>query len=590
MKAIFKYVCYGVLSMSLASCDGLLDKEPLDKYTADDVWNNVNLAQGFIYNVYNSVLPELLITPLEQDKRFQGLGGDDFTDNVLMYNAQTIALNTIDVYFDAGWATNNNNVGKENSFEVIRDCNLIIENVAKSEEIEESQKPGLIAQGKLLRALMYWNKARMFGKYVVVDKVLSPGDELQLPRTATIKDTYDFILKDLQEAADDLPLAEDVKTGHLTKGVAYAFLAEVALHGAAYIEEGKTDYWLLAKQASEDLFDLSYELEDDYAGLFSDYDVALSSKEIILTRLRHIDVTKGIITTMQGIIPNMEFARTKGVPALNESFRGWSMVWPTCDLIDDYLVNDTTGEAVRWYESSYYQAWENGAKAPESLIKAIYNEHRDARFESSIMHDDSKINVNTLRVRDGGNMDPYMSLKGTGRSTRTGYWVRKGLYHINAYVPGINTNYHQNIARLGRSYLNYAEVMLRLGEVSKAIEYINKTRVTHGQLPPLDPDLSAEEAWKWYKIERRVELFFENDRYWSLLRWGKEDGLDVIPELNKKNWRYFNIKADGNDYEWKNVWLGVEAHQRSFSKRRYLYPVPHGERILNEKYDQNPDW
>ena len=74
----------------------------------------------------------------------------------------------VDKYFDAGWAKNNSYyyygsapLGrkapiKQNSFEVIRDCNLIIEKVAASSGISEIEKPGLIAQGKMLRALIYY--------------------------------------------------------------------------------------------------------------------------------------------------------------------------------------------------------------------------------------------------------------------------------------------------------------------------------------------------------------------------------------------------------------------------------------------------
>lgn len=93
------------------------------------------------------------------------------------------------------------------------------------------------------------------------------------------------------------------------------------------------------------------------------------------------------------------------------------------------------------------------------------------------------------------------------------------------------TNYHYTLLRLGRSYLNYAEIKLRQGDKETAIDYINKTRVTHGGLPELQKSLSLEDTWKEYKRERRIELVSEGDRYWSVLRWGKADGLEVVPEL-----------------------------------------------------------
>ena len=586
--------------MFFSCSDDLLDTQPLDKYTEADVWNDTNLAQGFIYNTYNSVLPELLVNPEDPDPKGGGAGNDDFTDNTVLVNSNKIALDLVDQFYDAGWAKNNSYyfygrapLGlkapiKKNSFEVIRDCNLIIEKVAASTGISEGEKPRLIAQGKMLRALIYYSKARLFGKYVIVDKVLTPDDNLKLPRTKTIKETYDFIINDLQEAAADLPAAGKAQAGQLTKGAAYAMLAEIALHGAAYIENGKQEYYQISKKASEDLFALGYALDTDYAAIFNNYDKALSSSEIILGLFTNVDATLCVLTPMQRIVPNMEVAKTDGAPKLNESFLGWTTAMPSTDLVDDYLVADTDGVAKKWDQTSYYQDF---LANDGYLSEAIYNEHRDARFYASIVHDSSQLFTNTITMRKGGNMHFEESTKGTGASTISGYFIRKGIYpDLEGYKAVNFTNYHQSITRLGRAYLNYAEVMLRLNDADVAIEYINKTRSTHGQLPELTSGLSPDEVWEWYKIERRVELFFENDRYWSLLRWGKEAGGAVISELNDKQYSFFEIAADGKSFEFKPAVLKASNQKKRFSTKRYLFPVPENERILNETLDQNPGW
>lgn len=598
MKKILLYIVLTTSMLMHYSCsDDLLDTKPLDKFTSIDVWNDVNLAQGFIYTTYASVIPELYVNPGDPQTRFGGVGNDDYTDNVLTRRSIKVARDLIDKYFDAGWATNNSyywynkapsgnkNPIKKNSFEVIRDCNLIIEEVTKSEGIAEVDKPALIAQGKMLRALIYYTKARLFGKYVIVDKVLTQEDELKLARTSTIKETYDFIIKDLQEAAVDLP--GEAGSGHLTKGAAYAMLAEISLHGAAYIESGKEDYYQISKKASEDLFALGYSLEDDYESLFNDYDTGLNSNEMILGLYKHADATWYQMTLMQGIVPNMEPAKTTGTPALKEPFLGWTEIWPSCSLVDDYLVADIDGVAKKWNETSYYQDFvTNGGY----VSHAIYNEHRDARFFASIVQDSSQLFANTVTTRIGGNLHYAESTKGTNRATPSGYYMRKGIYDVDDFKAIVNTNYHQSITRLGRAYLNYAEVLLRLNNTALAIEYINKTRTTHGKLPALATGLSLDEAWKYYKIERRVELFFENDRYWSLLRWGKEDGGGVISELNDTKHTFFEIAADGKSFEVKDVFLSAANHEKRFSTKRYLFPVPQKERDLNELLDQNPGW
>ncbi|WP_066627001.1 RagB/SusD family nutrient uptake outer membrane protein [Labilibacter marinus] len=589
-------VMVGLLHISCS--DDLLNTKPLDKYTELDVWNDANLAQGFIYNTYTSVIPELLVNPNDPDRKFGGVGSDYSTDNMLTAKSDIVSRDLMDKYYDAGWAKNNSyywfggaplgrkNPIKEKSFEVIRDCNLIIEKVSASNGIADVDKPALIAQGKMLRALIYYTKARLFGKYVIVDKVLTPEDDLKLPRSSTIKETYDFIVKDLQEAAADLPVAGDKNKGQLTQGAAYAMLAEIALQGAAYIESGKNEYYQIAKKASEDLFALGYGLDDNYEALFNNYANALTSSEIILAQYKHVDATMFILTPMQGLVPNMEVAKTTGTPKLNESFLGWTKCWPSFDMVEAYLAIDTDGTAKKWNETTYYQDFmTNGGY----VSKAIHG-HRDARLKASIVLDSTKYFSNTITMRLGGNMHYKESNKGINMSTPSGFFTKKGIYDVENFKAKVNTNYHHCITRLGRAYLNYAEVMLRLNEPGVATEYLNKTRTTHGQLPALADGLAIDEVWKWYKIERRVELFMENDRYWSLLRWGKEAGGGIIPELNNVKHKFFEISADGKSFEIKDLEIHASNQESRFTEKRYLFPVPEKERELNDLYDQNPGW
>ena len=163
------------------------------------------------------------------DVTINGAANDDYSDNIIIStnNVVTIIKDQMTPDKDYRWST---------AFPLIRQANLIIENVGKS-DFPDNIKKEMIAEGKMLRAMIYFNKARLFGKFVLIDKVLTPEDELQLGRSKTIKETYDFILKDLKDAASGLP--ENAENGYFTKGAALALKAEVALHGASYIETGK---------------------------------------------------------------------------------------------------------------------------------------------------------------------------------------------------------------------------------------------------------------------------------------------------------------------------------------------------------------
>lgn len=577
MKKIILYILIAFWGVLIFSCNDLiLDTQPLDKFSELDVWNDVNLAQGFVYSTYSSVMINMVRNP-QDGWPYVGAGNDDFTDNITISGNNIVAKDQMDKYFDAGWY----------AFSIIRQCNLIIEKVNESDEINENDKKHLIAQGKMLRALIYFSRARLFGKYIIVDKVLTTDDELELPRTSTIKETYDFILNDLgDDVIDGLPTTAEA--GALTKGAALALKAEVALHGAAYIETGKSDYYKIAKDASEELFALGvYELDNNYKDLFNNYDHALGSNEIILALYKNNENTSFADTPMQFIVPNCDENKNHEwvTPKLVESFEGWAGRWPSNDLVNDYLVVDSDGAAKKWDETSYYDDFmDNGGY----VSKAIYA-NRDKRFYASIVYDSTMYFNNLVTIRKGGNMHWESNRDGNWSMTHSGYYFRKGVYESTKLWYSDKTPYHQIILRLGRSYLNYAEVMLRMGEYETAIDYINKTRTVHGGLPPLEYGMSPAEVWEYYNIERRVDLFYENDRYWTLLREGKEAGDIVIPELNSGQ-TAFEIGEDGRSFEVIPLPISKSENERVFSVRRYLFPVPENERLLNDKLDQNPGW
>ncbi|MDL2255103.1 RagB/SusD family nutrient uptake outer membrane protein [Parabacteroides sp. OttesenSCG-928-K15] len=568
MNRYKNYILTALFIFSLIACSDVLDKGPLDKYSENDIWNDADLTQAFIYKTLKNTTDKLIM----QDK---------WTDNSFIQEASSsTAVNKeqIDRYHDAGWDV----------YADIRRCNMILLRVPESPNLLDKEKEYFIAQAKAMRAIIYFSRARLFGKLMIVDRILDPEEEMEFPRTSTIKETYDFILKDLQEAAPGLPVSLNSQQGMLTRGAAYAFLAEAALHGAAYIESGKETYYDIAKEASENLFSLGvYELDNNYQSMFNEFNHSLNSKEIILAQWRHETNTNFAGTWMQELIPNTD--NTKNIeaawPKFVEEFAGWPQSFPSVDLVADYLVVDEDGKAKDWDKTSYYQDFlENGGSVSDAIYK-----NRDNRFYASVVYDSTAFFKNMVTTRINGNLHWRSNAGGDWGMTKTGYLYRKCVYEAKRLLNSESTYYHYTLMRLGRAYLNYAEVMLRKGDLNKAVEYINKTRVGHGGLPALSGTLSAEEVWKEYKRERRLELLQEGDRYWSLLRWGKADGLDTIEELNKVHLA-IEIAEDGQSFEIITPEFKVSDNERLFTNKRYLFPVPQAQIDLNPSLDQNPGW
>lgn len=568
MKQIKNILAITILSVCGISCNDILDKGPLDKYSENDIWSNTDLTQAFIYTTL-SKSAEMLITK------------DQWTDNSMIQedlDATNINKEQIDRYHDAGW----------NKYEDIRRCNMILTKVEESDNFLPKEKSYFIAQAKMMRAMIYFSRARLFGKLMIVDRIIDPNEDMTFPRTKTIKETYDFIIKDLKEAIPDLPEKLNNQQGMLTKGAGYALLSEVALHGASYIESGQDEYYKIAKQSCEDLFALGlYELDEDYENMFNNFNHALSSKEIILAHWRHEDNTKFQDTWMQGLglCTNNDKIIPEATPKFQDDFLSWPLSFPSVDLVNAYQVIDEDGTAKNWDETSYYKDF---AKNGGYVSNAIYK-NRDKRFYATVVQDSAKFFNSTITTRDKGNAHWNSNIYGNWGQTKTGYVYRKCMYETKRVYCEDPTCYHYVLLRLGRSYLNYAEVLLRQGNVSTAIEYINKTRVTHGGLPALKTNLSLTDAWKEYKRERRLELTMEGDRYWSLLRWGKAEKQEIVKELTIPQ-QAISISADGRSFEFIPIQFYVGENIRNFTSKRYLMPVPQKERDMNPSLDQNPGW
>lgn len=163
---------------------------------------------------------------------------------------------------------------------------------------------------------------------------------------------------------------------------------------------------------------------------------------------------------------------------------------------------------------------------------------------------------------------------------------RKYIYELDNTLPGyqILYNFRYILLRLGEASLNYAEALGRKGQIKEAVQFMNQTRVQHGGLPALPEDVTADVFWKNYKVERRVELVLEGDRYFSVIRWAKAENATKVPEFNK---RTSAIIIDGEDGTFEvtddrhgsstgsdKIFLGPNACTSRFRNlKQYLTPI-----------------
>lgn len=586
----------------LQGCNDFLDTKPSESYSEELVWSSRSTAEAFILQTYNDVIPKYTDFKTEDCLT---------TNSVYVYQGSPNAVREL---VDRGWDFGFGDFG------TVRRCNLIIEKVAAS-PIDEKSKTELIAEGKMLRAMTYYYQAKHTGRVIWVDRVLTEEDDFNLGLTSTIKESYDYILKDLDDAIAGLPT--ESKAGRLNKNAALALKSEVCLTAAAYTGEKA-----LFQQAIDAVDAIQgYTLDSNYEGMFNQ-DGAYSSPEIILARYRSKDNNTCGNTLMQEMIPNQNNDAIKNFgcsPVMKTDFifECWMSHAPSQNLVDNYLVIDRlTNQAVPWNESTQFKNSVNEvpvsdvadmAYDPKELVNGkgyvskdgtklnelVYG-NRDKRFYATIVYDSCLFYGETITMCQKGNLNRCSRVgnPGTSHMPLTNYMWRKSIYNVSPRpFVDVLTDYHYVVFRLGRVLMNKAEALLCQGKWQEAMNVINKTREVHGGLPASTATNLAE-AWIDYKRERNVELPLEGDYYWSLLRWGKygqeaNHGLaptSVIPELNCPA-TFSEISKDR-----QRMFVGqvqFTNDQREFRTRRYLFPIPQG--VINANpalsdADQNPEW
>lgn len=602
----------------LGSCD-VMDTKPFESYSEETVWGSKNTIDAFIFETYNTTVG--LFTGRAQC--------ESWTPNAIhsdLFNLDVFPLERIDRFYDAGFS----------QFGTLRRCNMIIEKSAQSSGLSEGQKKEVIAEGHMLRGLVYFNQAQRMGRFVPIQRVLSPDDTLDFktPLTESPAESYDLIINDFDRAIDGLP--EDSHSGRLNKYAALAYKSEAALQAYAYTKDNK--YLDMCIDASSQIIESGkYSLDAEYGDMF--LAKGKFSKEIILGYYRLSDNTNfDSFSELIEMVPNLkpdEVAAAKATPAFKnangQTFDGWATYFPTQELVDQYLVIDQTdGKAKMWNQTSQFtEAVENdlanlqsqgvgayntfGARVPnegdmqgsnargaimklagksrnsENLSEIMYK-NRDKRFYGTIIYDSCTWVHNELittcvlgnawagvRVASGASQDD------SWYTTATGYYWRKGVYEVSPRMYFSNkTDYHFVLQRLGKIYMNRAEAYLLKNNVQAALSDINQTRSVHGGLPESQA-VNLDEAWIDYMRERRVELALENDIYWSYLRWGKYGGPSnyglapgaPLKDLNQPVHK-IQITKDRSRYFTAQV-LRNGAWERTFTEKRYLLPIPQGQ-------------
>ncbi len=477
-----------------------------------------------------------------------------YTDDMLSDNAFSTTPS------DVRMGTHTSNApGRSNwSWVLVRNINVMLEK-AEASPIEQTVKDQYMAEARLLRAMDYYDKLKMYGQLPIVDHVLSVDDELLYAPQSGRDEVMEFILADLDFAVANM--AATAEANRFDRTIAQAYRARILLHEGTFrkyhgLGNEATFLQEAAKSAQDVISSGKYAINvtGSYGDLFSQLNLA-GNKEVVF--YRNYDDALQLYHNLSNLITHVEGAVMGG----------------TKDLVRDYLCVD----GLPIDESPLY-------KGDDNITNEFAN--RDKRLAATIAQPGTyfvtgKINLNSV---PGG-----FSVT----ATPSGYQLAK-------FFNPAQENQAWDRSFADAPMIRYAEVLLILAEAKAELNTltqadldltINVLRTKAGVAPLV---VSHASVLQEVRRERRVELAFEGFRYDDLIRWkqgaqlagpvvGLKFNADDITNASKFVVGQ-HIQLDENGYI-----LSPNSYAFDESKN-YYFPVPLNELSLNQNLKQTPGW
>jgi len=164
----------------------------------------------------------------------------------------------------------------------------------------------------------------------------------------------------------------------------------------------------------------------------------------------------------------------------------------------------------------------------------------------------------------------------------------KKLLNVNAtpdagQVPGIWIYF-----RYAEILLNYAEASIELTEYEDARRELNKIRRRAG-MPEFTPTVTGQELEDEYRNERRIEMAFEEQRFFDIRRWM------IAPDVMNEDAEGINISVDATNRADRSTYSNYQFQimnyqQRAWDDKMYFFPISAEEMNRNDQLVQNPGY
>jgi hypothetical protein len=548
----------------------VLDIENVATLDADRVWNDEQLANAYLTNLYA-----------------QSFGNWNDAPSASANWSVTIDQTTLQsagIHFTVDKVTITNDRYKRWNYSLVRLINDAIVNVAGG-TLADNVKKSITSQALVLRAYAYFTMVVYHGG---VPYLKAPQDryedDLYVKRNST-KECFDYIIQDLDDAIAGLPEHIEPTSndyGRVDGNFALALKAKVLLYKASPqfnpVNPWTNTYWNEAytagKLAYEHLSAQGYALTPDYADIF--------------LKERGPEVVFAVINTYPAKIAVWDQNCRPGSISRDVAYGTptWEFI-KSIPMLDGKSYSDPTGK--------YYK--------PEEDFLNNYWENRDPRFDKTILWNASIYKVNgkpdgyrqytslgIADVLDDFGTNPAAKKNSTNLDRYSGFFLKKAsdLSLTQAQVQQYDIDYI--IMRFAEVMLNYAEAANETGHQSEALNILRAIRQRAGIEAGTDNNygISAstrEEIREAIIAERNVEQCFEGKFFWDLRRLRM---LDRIDGATKHGVEAIAINPDGTDMDLAEAFSKCSNNELTEKNFRYVvHQIPFtGEKIMSvpDKY------
>lgn len=577
-----------VLSISGASCgDSYLDKEVDLTLQPEMVFNDFNMTQGVYANIY-TYLPDAFSG--YSDTQFR-LSQDCMTDNAIDYWGVARYHSVMDDAYDASnhWFASDR---WSHCYRGIRACNQFLTN-AKPSVIGNAEKQGddnklydrWCAEVRVMRALLHFELISYFGAIPILADdeegnpiILSPG--VTIPERTPAADALKWVADEVSKFKDYLPFRysnEDENWGRINGAAAYALVSRALLYRASPLHNpsGDQSLWQEAADAALAFITKNSQCANPY-------------------RLHR--------TADDNVNENYYAAFTEN-PAMSNEYILSRSVWTTLNLV---YFNGPCGFSGKLSNTGYCNPTQNLVDAYETINglpidkDASYDpqnpyNNRDPRLKQTIFHHGMLWGVGTeerpLDMRNDSELVGIDYSRGNG-GTCTGYYCKKYVHNIPFDGTVNSARVACPIFRYGEILLNAAEALNEAGKTGDAYKYVNQVRARVGM--PAYSGMDQTTLRERIQNERRIELCFEDHRFFDCRRWKLFEGKTAASEVNQPRYQQvYNlygvaIKEDGGNVY--NYGLSEKYSRQTFNApKNYFYPIPFTE-IQKIGLTQNPGW